>query len=601
MMRLAATWRSWLPWVAVVAVFLASRLVHLDRDVPPWALAQYQPLDEATYTLPAFNLHQYGTWTHQDAPWVPIEGAPMNVLQSAATAITLTFGWDYWGFRLSSVVFALITFGAMSAVARGMIARARADGAWLPIPGWAILAAVAALLLADFGFLMSARVVEATSGRLAVIAVLLWLVERGTFPGPSPRGRRLLALGALAGLAATFGYLYNAFLVPGVILAATVWAWRTPGGGVRGAVRAAALAGAGSVAAVATYFAWVYAVYGDTPSGWYARWVAAAHDAGRVAGFDPGNLWDIVLGNSFRLDRPLMAIGLATIPVFAWWAWQSRDRLGIAIMALGLGLLAQTTVQSDYPQRKMLVLLPLVVPIVLTGLLRLDAFRVRCSTSRAGSWAWPAWIALAAGAVVLGILLTLPPTTVTWEVLRQVPGFAALRDVRWSGAGASLLMAGAVVGGGALLVMLIGWRRRRVAMAAAAVLMVSMLAPLASIDMRFVFTHVRTTYRDAMIESATVTDGRVTAGGLSFAMQLYGTSRAVLQGYVFGMTTAEYERALVRYYREGRACCMFAYTDGTEGTRWTGLGFRLVRTYPIVLPEGRVVGLYEFTDTAPGG
>ena len=96
---------SWtlVAWLVVVAAFLVTRFAFLDRDLPPWNLAMYQPIDESAYTIPAFNLHHYGTWTHQDVPWVPLEGSPMNVLQSLVTSWTLGLDWTYWGFRASSV------------------------------------------------------------------------------------------------------------------------------------------------------------------------------------------------------------------------------------------------------------------------------------------------------------------------------------------------------------------------------------------------------------------------------------------------------------------------------------------------------------------
>ena len=89
-------WASLLAGIAVVVAFIVTRLPHLDADVPDWALTQYSPIDEFGYTVPAFNLHHYGTWVHQAAPWAPVEGIPLNPAENIAAAISMRMiGYDY--------------------------------------------------------------------------------------------------------------------------------------------------------------------------------------------------------------------------------------------------------------------------------------------------------------------------------------------------------------------------------------------------------------------------------------------------------------------------------------------------------------------------
>ena len=115
--------RRWVvaAWAAAIVLFLATRLFLLDRDVPPWPLAYYQPIDEFAYVLPAFNLHHYGTWTHQETPYVPVEGLPLNVLQTVVAAVGVALSWTYWGLRTSSVLFGLVGFLAIVAVAYRLV------------------------------------------------------------------------------------------------------------------------------------------------------------------------------------------------------------------------------------------------------------------------------------------------------------------------------------------------------------------------------------------------------------------------------------------------------------------------------------------------
>lgn len=576
-------------WAIAICGFLVTRLVFLDRDLPPWGLAHYQPIDESAYTIPAFNLHLYGTWTHQDVPWIPLEGSPMNVLQSLVTAVTLALDWSYWGFRASSVLFGLIAFLALLAVVRHLVREAEADAEQLPFPGTAVLAATTLLLLIDFSFLLGGRVVEATIPRLATVSVLLWLVSRGTLFGSGHTRTRSLGLGVVAGTMVGFGYIYNAFMLPGALLAILAWGWGRLSR--RELIRHLLLAAFGMALSLTVYFGWVYAQYGTNPAEWYELWLSRFRETGRATGFDLTALWDLFTGNLFRLDRPLFALTLLVLPVFAWWTVRSRSPLGTTVLALAGAFAAQCTIQSDYPQRKMLLLLAFAIPIAVGGLLRLSSFLDSIRVRNPLRITAAAWLIM----VVLGTLVLLaPPDLSHWRVLARVLGLPAAAGMGYRvGDEGRLLFACALAGVAATVVLAISWRHARRARITGIVLLVAMLLPLVALDLRYVFTNVTTAYRDAMRSVASLPDHSV-IGGSGHAMLLYNDAKAVLQGNVYGMTVSEYEVAVVRYYAEGRARWMFGYADGAGRARWTPRGFRLVETYPIDLPKGRILGRYEY-------
>jgi hypothetical protein len=587
-------WRLIAAWCIPIAVFLVTRLVFIDSDLPRWDLAMYQPLDEAAYTIPAFNLHHYGTWTHQEMPWIPLEGSPMNVLQSALAALTLDLQWSLIGFRLSSVLFGLVAFLAMAGLVHSLATSARADGSPLPFPHAAVTVVTVVLLLADFGFLLAGRVVEATVGRIAIIALLLWLVGRGTFLGDREDAWRSFLFGLLAALAVTIGYLYNAFLVPGVVLATAWWSW--PRGGARSVARQVAAVGLGCAAGLATYFAVVLLVYGDNPIQWYQHWIAAFRETGRANSVDLRQLWDLVLGNSVRLDRPLMALALAVLPVFGWWTLRKGDARGIAVVSFGLAFVLQTALQSDYPERKMLVLLPLLIPVAAGGVLRLGEWRDWIAQARHGRAILVAWSGWAVAVSCLALLLTVPVHLLDWRVMARSLKMPPIRELTYGGSGGSAVLLGAVLGIPALLVLLAAWRNRSVARAAAAILVIAMVGPLLAFDARYVFTHVTWTDRDAMIAEGARIDDKVIAGGGS-SMQLYNSSRAVLPAAVAAtgkLPDATYDATLVRYFAEGRASYLYAYAGDDAIARWSPLGFRLVETLPIILPKGKQMGVWVY-------
>ena len=48
-------------WICILLFFLfiISRLLFLDEDLPPWGIINYQPIDEGSYAILALNQYNY--------------------------------------------------------------------------------------------------------------------------------------------------------------------------------------------------------------------------------------------------------------------------------------------------------------------------------------------------------------------------------------------------------------------------------------------------------------------------------------------------------------------------------------------------------------
>ncbi len=57
--------------IALTVPFIITRLLFLDSDLPPWSLTMYSSIDEMLYTIPAFNMYDYGSMKHQVVDWLP--------------------------------------------------------------------------------------------------------------------------------------------------------------------------------------------------------------------------------------------------------------------------------------------------------------------------------------------------------------------------------------------------------------------------------------------------------------------------------------------------------------------------------------------------
>jgi hypothetical protein len=555
---------------ALVAAFLATRLPFLDADIPQWELTTYSPLDEFGYTVPAFNLLHYGTWVHQAAPWAPLEGPPINAVQNLVAAATMVvFGNSYWGLRASSVLFGLVTFLALIAIIRRQTADARRFDAVPARLAGLVVAAACVLLLVDFSFLLSARIVEPTVTRLAAAAGLVALVAQGVFLGDRHGPTRSAVFGAAVTASVLFVYVYNAFLVPAAFVTIGWVAYRS--GGQAALVRHGLAFLAGCVAATAAFFVLIFLVYRQSPVDWYQTWIAAFATTSRGSGFSLSKLALILEANIFRLDPAFVGVVLASLPVFAWTLLRRPTAWMVLIAACLVTFLAQSAVVADYPERKFIMVMLFALPTAASGVLGWRAFQAWTMADHRRIVGLTVWLT---GALAVTALAT--------PLGRNLPHGSLL---------ARIILVGGIAGIAALVAILLAPRPGIVPLAAVG-LALAIVAPLAYADVAFVYRRPTFSYRDAQIAVGPTIDGQVTAGSLSFGMQLYNSSRPVLGAYSSRIPPAEYDAAVVRFFREGRATSMFSYVNPAARGRWESIGFRLIETYPTLLPQGDQLGRY---------
>ncbi|HEX2754879.1 MAG TPA: hypothetical protein VHM48_05420 [Candidatus Limnocylindrales bacterium] len=563
-------WTPALLGLGLIVAFLVSRLPLLDADIPQWELTVYSPIDEFTYSLPAFNLVHYGTWLHQAASWAPLEGQPTNVLQNVVVALTLKlFGSTFWGLRMSSILFGLVGFLSLVSIVRIQADEARRFDAVPKRLAWLVVAAACVLLLVDFSSLLSARIVEPTISRIAVATLLIALVARGVFLGERHGLVRSGVFGATAAAAVSFVYIYNAFLVPGALVALVWWAYRRGGWAAVGRHTIAFLVGC--VVAAGLYYGLIYLVYGHSPIDWYRAWISPLATSSRGNGLSLTKIASILEANIFRLDPAFVGVVLASIPVFAWTLLRRPNAWMVLIAASLAAFLAQTSFVADYPERKFIMVMIFALPVAAAGVFGWRRFQAWVTADHRRLVAATVWLT---GAVFVA----------AWaSPFGKVPPHGSIL--------ARIVLVAGLVGAAALVALLIV-RRPRFTTLAALVLAAAILVPLAYADLAFVYRRPTFTYRDAQIAATRDVGDQETAGSLSFGMQLYNGSRSVLNGVT--VPQAEYEADIVRFFREGGATSMYAYADPKSRTRYESLGFRLVETLPILLPRGMKLGRYVF-------
>lgn len=180
---------------ALLAVFLASRIYSIDADIPPWATSAYCPIDEFYYTASAFDMveghHSPG------GELLSSQYSAFNLVEQFVTAGTLLiFGDNYYGLRMPSVLAGAVVLAAFYLLA---------------LRRFGLMAAVAfsVLLMAEYSFVLASRIAEPTVFRMAAAAAMLLYLARSEFA----ERRQIIILGFVACFAWLFIYPTNAFLV----------------------------------------------------------------------------------------------------------------------------------------------------------------------------------------------------------------------------------------------------------------------------------------------------------------------------------------------------------------------------------------------------
>lgn len=366
MMRVLGGNRRRLMLLLLIPVFLASRLVFLESDIPEWEVTLYSPIDELYYTQVAFEMvHPTKTLAGFD---IHDDLLAINLAETYVTALSLKLVGDtYYGVRLPSVVAGAIAFFLFTWFFLGRFGAAAGGLGGL-------------FLLADPGFILSNRVAEPTIFRLAAATVVIAYVIRVVRGG---RALDPIAMGFISTAGWLFVYPTNAFLMLAGLLVCVAFPTtdRWPklllkfvfGGAAAAAVWALLLIALLPVPSLLEGFKYTFgnSSHRVAPS-------SAIH--GVHLPFFVYNLVTIGAANFFRLNKYFLLLSFAAFLVLAASlvkAGRRRDAGGIkalwgraatidkVMLIYGGSFLAQTLFVNDFPYRKLVFGLPFLVYFIL--------------------------------------------------------------------------------------------------------------------------------------------------------------------------------------------------------------------------------------------
>jgi hypothetical protein len=191
--------------VIIIAIYIATRLVFLESDPPTWGLSNYAPGDEFYYNTNTFEiLKNTKSFVSDRSYFVSDNPVPINLFEQTLTLTCLKIsGNNYYGLRLPSVIcglLILIFFYELLNKRFGV--------------KYALIGAL--FLIIDFGFLMANRIAEPTIFRMCGMMCMIYFLSRINISNLNTS--KNLLIGFLSGLFFLFVYPANFFIVIAALL-----------------------------------------------------------------------------------------------------------------------------------------------------------------------------------------------------------------------------------------------------------------------------------------------------------------------------------------------------------------------------------------------
>jgi hypothetical protein len=506
--------KSWISSFALLfaaALFLFSRIVYLDQDTPAWTFVFYQNQDEPYYTISAFNLLRYGTWTHKVFDFLPPDEGPLAAVQSLLTYFgLLAFGNNFFGLRMPAVACGFFVFiGTL-----WCLHQAPTDH-----PAWKklIVGLAAAYMFGDFFFLLSNRINDPTTLMMAAIVACMMAVA--AIDARMPRSLLgSLFLGLLAGFVTTFAYVYLAYVAAALGITVLLGCWRNDPGRIF--LHALAFA-SGGIASALIFAAFTLLCFQMDPVELIARLFAGGGIRGdfirsNIFQFIGLHAKDAILQNIthnlFLYNPALLFIFLAALPIFALRIVKERRSIDFFVAAcLVLRLLLSALIPFDYYEKKLIQVFPLVIYVIAIAAISAKPLYRNSLVAKVG------WLG-AYIAFLIPLAIFVDRLTQTREPVVHFHSDLIAHTEIWI---ALPLLA---------LVLILSGSLKKIA---TCILVGVVLLPGVRLDSRYLFAAPTFQYRDSLIRAAPKLNGKILAGGLAYTMRLYNTSIPTMNFYAY--------------------------------------------------------------------
>ncbi len=340
-------------WVGIIIILL--KLFIIDIDLPKWDIAFYQPIDELYYSYSAISLYKHGTIFPANEYY---GGWGTPILTNIASYIGLSiFGNNYLGFRIGSVFFALIT-----TIFFYHILNRLTDKKILVFFG-------VLLLVFNYPFTLSNIVVEPTIARMATMMIAIFMTltwyqkgeDKNSTSKVVNKYANLVTLSFCTTLLWLFIYPTNAFLLLGLFFVFLLKSKEIYGNNIHQLITKILLPSSfGILLGILVYVVFVLLVFGSLG-------LDRSENYGNRVGFTfiqvLHNIYNLLKSNIF-IFNPALLFALCASMYFLLTHKTSRKGIAVVLCFI-IAFLIQSAFLNDFPQRKLIILLPLGILMIM--------------------------------------------------------------------------------------------------------------------------------------------------------------------------------------------------------------------------------------------
>lgn len=340
----------------VGAVILFLKIFIIDTDPPKWDISLYQPIDEPYYTYLAYNYFETGTLFANDGP--VLTGNPL--LTNLITYLSLeTFGDNYLGLRFSSLFLSIVAYTFFVLLLQRIVRNSMLQ-----------LGAVLFFTL-NFSFTTANIVVEPTIARMMAAMLVLWLVVRWEEKSGNSY-RDIIWKSAIVCFLFLISYPTNAFLLGAAYISLIVL--KNPFGSkmfsrekLMQILIQSLYFVTGIIISLLLYYALIRILGGNLLKDVN---LATSTFGGRFAIVPKDILLNwikLVAGNFFRFNPLFLVLTVLSLSITIVKGWRELNRSVYVTMIFVAFFIIQSAFINDFPQRKLLILLPFLILLSFYG------------------------------------------------------------------------------------------------------------------------------------------------------------------------------------------------------------------------------------------
>jgi hypothetical protein len=585
----------WIMFGIFLLLFCISRFLVLDSNLPPWNIAQYIPIDSFFYAKYALNFYQFGLFINPEITLYDdryyLFSLPVTMLGTVLTYIgTLLFGNTYYGLRSGAFLATMLVFIVVFFIGRRECNAINNNAQQNCIQVW--LYVFVGYLLADFSFLIAGKVMEPTSFRtlamMLVIAYVIWGM------GSNLSFQRVILLGVLASISVLFVYPTNFFIVAAMVGYVGVMSissgWST-------VLKRGSAYGLGVVVGIGVFFLFLYILIGGD---FFLRLetMYTTYSGRSIIGDAPvqltvinkintaiGNFFYFFSTNIFRFNPVLLLGTLWGLPAFFYLMYIKKNPLHVVVGMMFIGLLLQSLFLNDYHYRKLIIVFPLVILMLMSLFFHRKMLQQRFN-DLLNRRVWLKYVSWVYG--VLSIIFALLILTAN---LCESCAFLYERQLdRPNEAMMPLFYLNGIT-----LFAFLAWlwfflKNKKTGVGGIAIFAVLLFAPSMYLNIKYVYSNPQFGMRNALMELSTIIKEKPITGRYSYVARLYSNARPLFDAYLYQYFLREYGHEHLRLAVENGVRYAVDGAADSDKQRLQQAGFEFVRAY------GRF-GLYESTKT----